>query len=343
MRTLGAGGAEGCVHLVLVGDMEIDRERPEEVFAHVLPELKKADVRFGGLEASLSEKGSPLTGKIVMRHHPRMLAGYLAGGFDALAFASNHCMDYGIEPFVETLALLERHGIRYSGAGRDIAQARTPAVVESGGTRVGFLTYLLELPLGWGAHPLKPGVAPIRQDALYGPPFVNEEDLEAMAADIARTRPGVDVLVVSCHWGASQSRTLTLPQRAVARAAVDAGADLILGTHPHILQGIEVYRGKPIFYAVGNFVLDHDHPMFMPSVRESILVRCLVENGRIARVAFVPVLIGKDGRPRILEEGEEECAGILQTMQTLSGKLGTRLSVSGNEALVIPLAENPTA
>ncbi len=160
-------------------------------------------------------------------------------------------MDYGVAPFVETMELLERSGIAYSGAGRNIHEARAPAVIERGSVRYGFLSYVLELPLGWGAGPEKPGVAPIRQDALYGPPYVNEEDVEAMVADVERARLSVDFLLASFHWGVSQSRTLTLSQRAVAHAAVEAGVDVVVGHHPHILQGIEVYQDRPAFLRLG--------------------------------------------------------------------------------------------
>ena len=88
-----------------------------------------------------------------------------------MAFASNHCMDYGVEPFVETMKLLERNGIAYSGAGRNIQEARTPAVMERGGVRYGFLSYVLELPMGWGAGPEKPGVTPIRPGCALWPPL----------------------------------------------------------------------------------------------------------------------------------------------------------------------------
>ena len=320
--------------LVVVGDMEIDRPEPRNTFSKVASYLDAADMRFGGLEASMSHLGEPATGKIVMRHDPEMIQGYLEGGFDALAFASNHCMDYGVEPFVETMELLERNGIAYSGAGRNIQEARTPAVLERGGVRYGFLSYVLELPLGWGAGPAKPGVAPIRQDALYGPPYVNEEDLEAMIADVVRARPRVDFLLASFHWGASQSRTLTLSQQAVAHAAIEAGADVVIGHHPHIVQGVEVYRGRPVFYALGNFVLDHDHPMFLPTARESICLKLTLRGGALGRAAISPVLIEADGSPRILGEEEPKSAEILGTLESLSIKLGTRLKISQGEGIV---------
>ena len=314
--------------------MEIDRPEPRNTFSKVASYLDAADLRFGGLEASMSYLGAPASGKIVMRHSPEMIQGYLEGGFDALAFASNHCMDYGVEPFVETMELLERNGIAYSGAGRNIQEARTPAVIERGGVRYGFLSYVLELPLGWGAGPSKPGVAPIRQDPLYGPPYVNEEDLEAMIADVERTRPRVDFLLASFHWGASQSRTLTLSQQAAAQAAVEAGVDVVVGHHPHIVQGVEVYRGRPVFYALGNFVLDHDHPMFLPTARESICLKLTLRGGVLEGAAISPVLIEADGSPRIPGPEEPKSAEILDTLKALSEKLGTRLDISGGEGMV---------
>ena len=328
------GPAGGNICVAIVGDMEVDRKDPEKVFDKVNPELRKADIRFGGLEAPLSGRGSPAGGKIVMRHDPKMVAAYLAGGFEVVAFASNHCLDYGIEPFLDTLDLLDRHRIHYVGAGRNIEAARKPAIIEKKGTRVGFLSYLLLVPLGWGAHPARAGIAPIREDALYGPPYVNEEDLEAMIQDIERTRPNVDVLVASFHWGASQSRTLTLSQKATAHAAIDAGADLVIGRHPHILQGIEVYKGKAIFYALGNFVLDHAHPMFLPTVRESILVRCVIQEKAIRRLSFCPVFLGDDGRPEILTEKDGRSKTIFETLRILSQKLNTSIQYSGNEGLI---------
>ncbi len=320
--------------LIVVGDMEIDRPEPRNTFSKVATYLKAADLRFGGLEASLSRLGEPASGKIVMRHDPEMIQGYLEGGFEVLAFASNHSMDYGVEPFVDTLELLERNGIAYSGAGRNIQEARTPVVIERGGVRYGFLSYVLELPLGWGAGPAKPGVAPIRQDALYGPPYVNEEDLEAMVVDVERARPRVDSLLASFHWGASQSRTLTLSQQAVAHAAIEAGVDIVIGHHPHIVQGIEVYRGKPAFYALGNFVLDHDHPMFLPSARESICLKVTLRDGVPDQAVISPVLIETDGSPRIPGPEDPKSAEILGILKILSDRLGTRFEISGGEGTV---------
>ena len=342
MRQMAGRKSGAGISIAIVGDMEVNRSEPEKVFDKVMPELSKADIRFGGLEAPLSVRGTPLTGKIIMRHDPRMIEAYLAGGFEVVAFASNHCLDYGIEPFVDTLDLLDQKQIRYVGAGRNIDEARKPAIIQKNGVRVGFLSYLQFLPMGWWAHPAKPGVAPIREDALYGPPYVNEEDLEAMALDIKRTRAQADIVVSSYHWGQSQSRMLTLSQKAVAHAAIDAGADLVIGRHPHIVQGIEVYKGRAIFYAIGNFALDHAHPMFLPTVKESLLIRCDIENNSIRRLSFLPVIIGDDGRPEILAGKDARAQTLLGPLCALSKKLRTPLRLVGDE-VVVPVGRRAAA
>ncbi|MED5579417.1 MAG: CapA family protein [Nitrospinota bacterium] len=325
---------ENEISILFTGDIEINREKPKEVFDKVIDEFESVDLRFGFLESSLSNKGEPVHGKIVMRHDPMMIDGYIAGGFDVLGFATNHCLDYGFEPFVDTLKLLEEKGIKYTGAGRNIRDARTPVVIESKGTKIGFLTYILNIPMGWGAQPERPGVAPIRQDPLYGPPYVNEEDLESMVEDVKETKKNLDVLVSTFHWGSSQSRTLTLAQKAVAHAAIDAGVDLVVGSHPHILQGIEVYNGKAIFYNLGNLVLDHDHPMFMPTVKESILLKCTIHEKKIRSLSFSPTYIENDGRPAILSEEDKKFKVIQESMEKMSEKLGTNFSLEANRFIL---------
>ena len=311
------------ISILFTGDIEINRENPEKVFDNIIDEFENVDFRFGFLESSLSHKGEPAQGKIVMRHDPRMINGYIAGGFDILGFATNHCLDYGFEPFVETLKLLEQKGIQYTGAGRNIKDARTPVVIESNDTKIGFLTYILNIPMGWGAQPDRPGVAPIREDPLFGPPYVNEEDLESMIEDVKETKKNVDILVATFHWGSSQSRTLTLSQKAVAHTAIDSGVDLVVGSHPHIIQGIEVYNHKAIFYNLGNLVLEHDHPMFMPTVKESILLKCTIHKDKITDLSFSPAYIEDDGRPVVLDEKDEKFKVIQRNLEKISKKLGT--------------------
>ena len=315
------------ISILFTGDIEINRENPEKVFEKVIDEFESVDFRFGFLESSLSNKGDPAQGKIVMRHDPKMIDGYIAGGFDVLGFATNHCLDYGFEPFVDTLELLEKKGFKYTGAGRNIKDARTPVVIESKGTKIGFLTYILNIPMGWGAQPERPGIVPIREDPLFGPPYVNEEDIESMIEDVKNTKENVDVLVSTFHWGSSQSRTLTLSQKAVAHTAIDSGVDLVVGSHPHILQGIEIYNGRAIFYNLGNLVLDHDHPMFMPTVKESILLKCTIHEKKIRELSFLPTYIENDGRPVILSEEDERFKIIQESMEKISGKLGTTFSL----------------
>ena len=141
-----------------------------------------------------------------------------------------------------------------------------------------------------------------------------------MIEDVKNTKENVDVLVSTFHWGSSQSRTLTLSQKAVAHTAIDSGVDLVVGSHPHILQGIEIYNGRAIFYNLGNLVLDHDHPMFMPTVKESILLKCTIHEKKIRELSFLPTYIENDGRPVILSEEDERFKIIQESMEKISGK-----------------------
>jgi len=164
---------------------------------------------------------------------------------------------------------MKESGVSVIGAGRNIAEARQPVVVERNGARIGFLGYCSVVPKGFEAGPEKAGVAPVRATTSYeqvdwqpgAPPRIisrpNPDDLEAMLADIKKLRPQVDVLVVSMHWGVHFVPALVAAyQREVGHAAIDTGADIVVGHHAHILKGIEVYKGKAIFFSLCNFASD---------------------------------------------------------------------------------------
>jgi poly-gamma-glutamate capsule biosynthesis protein CapA/YwtB (metallophosphatase superfamily) len=154
--------------------------------------------------------------------------------------------------------------------GDDIEEARKPAIFERDGTRIAFLGYCSVSPKSYYAVPGRAGVAPMRAITHYEPleddqpgtpckimTWPLKRDLDALVADVERVRPHVDIVVVSLHWGIHHLRgQIADYQPAVPRAAIDAGADIILGHHPHIVKGIEVYRGKGIFYSIGDFARD---------------------------------------------------------------------------------------
>ena len=179
-------------------------------------------------------------------------------------------MDWGREAFYQTIGVLKEEGMQVIGVGKNIDEARTPTIIEIGETKIGFLGYNTILPQDYYATKNRPGCAPMRGLTVYEPiehdqpgtpcrihTFPHREDLQNLLTDIRKLRSQVDVLVLSIHWGIHfVPAVLADYQRDVAHAAIDAGADIILGHHTHILKPIEVYKGKVIFYSLANFALD---------------------------------------------------------------------------------------
>ena len=261
---------ENTLTLVAVGDVGPKRAHAEEVFDLTRAILRGADITFGQLESNLSLRGTQQLhmglGSIA---HPRVGEALAGAGFDVMSFASNHSLDYSEEALLDTLDVMQRNKIEIIGAGRDIFEARRPAIFERKNTRVGFLAYCSVVPKGFDARNNKSGVAPVRASTAYEqadwqpgtpPRIVTKafpDDLEAMVGDIRSLRQQVDVLVVSMHWGVHFVPSIIAGyQYEVGHAAIDAGADIIIGTHAHILKGIEVYRGKAIFFSLCNFCMD---------------------------------------------------------------------------------------
>jgi len=328
------------------GDIGMNRENPDSIFDGVREVLDKGELVFGQLELCLTDKGSPAAQcRLPMRCHPSGGGAIKRAGYDVISFATNHCMDWGREGFSDTLDVLKRNGLNVIGAGEDIFEARKPYIAEINGAKVGFLGYNSILPQDYYATEDRPGCAPLRGHTLYeqiehdqpGTPcrihtFPHRGDLNAMLEDIDALRPKVDILVMSFHWGLHFiPAVLADYQRDIAYAAIDRGADIILGHHPHILKAIEVYKGKVIFYSLGNFALDtpdkfdsnvtkrksHEaiknlNPDMAKGGRimprdsyKTIICRADIIDGQLKNVGFIPVLIDEgSSNPRVLSPEE---------------------------------------
>jgi poly-gamma-glutamate capsule biosynthesis protein CapA/YwtB (metallophosphatase superfamily) len=261
----------GDVLIYGVGDIAPLRENPGSIFEKVAPVIKRSDIAFCQLEINLSSKGSPLPqARLAMQADRETARAIKNAGFNIVSFASNHCMDWGIESFMDTIDALKEQGLYVIGAGRNIDEARKPAIIEIRGNRVAFLAYNTILPYGYWAESDRPGCAPMRALTLYeqiehdqpGTPckthtFAHRDDLSAMIWDIQAARQKADVVILSMHWGIHFIPAVIAEyQREIGHTAIDNGADLILGHHAHILKGTEVYKGKAIFYSMCNFALD---------------------------------------------------------------------------------------
>lgn len=213
-------------------------------FAHVAPILDNADFRIANLECVVARGGSPEPKKTyVFRAHPRVLKP-LKRHFDALALANNHSGDYGPAAFSEMLQHLERAGIRHFGGGENLEHAHRPVLIERKGLRIAILSYNEFLPRSFEADGDRPGIA--------------WSDDEQVVFDIANARSidRADVVIPFMHWGWENEPLASARQRRLARLMIDAGADAVVGGHPHVTQDFEEYRGKPIIYSLGNFVFD---------------------------------------------------------------------------------------
>jgi poly-gamma-glutamate capsule biosynthesis protein CapA/YwtB (metallophosphatase superfamily) len=371
------------VLLYAVGDVSPRRidygEAPESLFANVADTIKQADISLCQLECNLSTRGGLQYRHYVTwygRAHPDNVKSLRHAGFTLVTHASNHCFDYGPESLLETIDVLRKNGIQVIGVGSNLQEARAPAIIERKGTKVAFLNYNSVLPDEYEAREEKPGCAPIKVGTYYEPQeyqagtppeivtIPHEEEVEAMEEDIRRARAEADVVVVSMHWGIHHVPGMLADyQFTVGHRAIDAGADLVLGTHAHLVKGIEVYKGKVIFFSLGNFAQETPHhlkppagafsslwgPKYghskhepgarynkQPDKRYTMMVKCSIQNKKITKVSFVPGWINDLAEPRLLSHHEPEFQEVTDYIDRWSAELGTRLTVQGDEVVVCP-------
>src|SRR5271156_6287937 len=259
-----------AVVLLGCGDVGPIHEPMERYSELVRATLAGADIRFAQVERTYSERGAlrPDSGGGHGRLPPKMASVLTDCGFNVASVAGNHAMDWGAEALLDTIELLRGMGIQTIGGGRNLAEARQPAIIECKGLRIAMLAYCSVLHEGYAAGPDTPGVAPMRAYARYEavdyqpgvPPRVittpDEQDLADLVADVRAARDRVDAVVLSLHWGVHfVPRLIADYQKIVAQAAFAAGADLILGHHAHVPKAIEVCGGKTCFYSLSNFIM----------------------------------------------------------------------------------------
>ncbi len=316
------------ITIVVVGDVVLSREQPGEAFAKVIDEIKSGTFSCCNFEVPLSNKGIPQYGKAeAVRAAPGMIEGFIHAGFKVVSLANNHTMDYGPEALLDTIELIDSRGILRAGAGRNGEEAWRPAFFSCGGMRFAFVSFATEAFLGYGAHSNKPGIAMIRRDPLYGPTCVNPHDVEMMMEVIETASQKADFVIAALHWGLSQSRALTQSQMTLGHAAVNAGAGLVIGTHPHVLQGVEVYKKSAILYSLGNFVFDLAAPFLSPATRDTVLVKVKLSRDVIKEVAFLPAWINDEGQPEMVDRKHPKSSEILQTIRRYSPSKKSNLSI----------------
>ena len=352
-----------AITFVGAGDVIIDREKPETIFRHVSDVFKSADIAYLNMEQVLSEKGTPHPRQAVYSSS-KMVDAYIHNGIDVVSLATNHIMDWGAEGLFGTLETLKSAGIPYCGAGKNLDEARKPAILERKGTKVGFLNFCTVAFDEYSATEDSPGLASLKVYTVYErvdyqpatPPLIisitKKEDLAVLVEAIENLKAQVDVVILTMHWGQHLLPAI-IPDYCfeMGHAAIDAGADMIIGSHTHILKGIEMYKGKPIFYSVGNFALelgahmtDHKHVNKLDRIkdwhdrRKTMIAKAIIEDGKIARVSYIPCYERDDKEPETLKRDDPRAKDVYDYVVEISRSEGitTDFQWDGDEVLVLP-------
>ena len=267
----------------------VDPAAPLKPFAK---RLAAAEITVGNFESTLSTAGSPTQGGDSFAASPRVIPGLRAAGFDLLSLANNHVGDYGDRALRQTLDRFAATKIDTVGAGRDLAAARRPVVIERDGVRVGFIAVdsIGESP---AATRNRAGTNRLNMPPRTGP--LDRAALRRISSDIRSLNKRVDVVIVLTHWGTQYTHRPEPSQRAAARAFADAGADLVIGGHPHWVQGFETVGTAAVVHSLGNFVFDMD---FQTKTREGIFLEIVLWGGAVKAVEPVPYVIDGAFTPR---------------------------------------------
>lgn len=306
------------ITLLAVGDIMLSRHIGKVMakkgndypFEQIAPTIKKGDIVFGNLESILGKSNDPPFFSdnpynfLAVPDAAKTLKG---SGFTVLNLANNHAMDFGSSPILQTRELLKKEGIEAFGAGKDLKEARKPAIVEVNGLRFAFLGYSIIFYPQARAGKNNAGVSPIR--------------LAHIKKDIQAVRSKADFVIVSFHWGEEYHDLPNQKQRDIAHQTIDWGADMILGHHPHVLQGIELYKDKVIAYSLGNFIFDQKGD----GKDRSIILSCIFRGKALRSVEITPLDRFNTYYPKIAEGQPKQ--EILEKMRAIS----------------LPLNSDPTA
>jgi hypothetical protein len=284
------GTSKGVVRLAAVGDLLLAPDPAGTAYLRdpglISPEVRsllaESDVVFGNLECTLPGDGRCISAEPRVIATPELVRAVKAAGFSIVTLANNHTFDCFQSGYENLRGLLKELGLPHFGAGMNLDEAAAPAIVEKNGLRLAFLgavdqrsgPYQFATPSRWGVAPL---------------------DIDRLLRQIRDLRPHVDHVLVSLHWGEERFLIPSPTQVQQAHALVDAGASLVLGHHPHVLQGLEIHRGSPIAYSLGNFIADEVYFTNGDAVRWNrtgrtgcILLAELGANAALANVCQVP-------------------------------------------------------
>jgi poly-gamma-glutamate capsule biosynthesis protein CapA/YwtB (metallophosphatase superfamily) len=312
-----------AIQIGLMGDVMIGRLVNEQmnhvpalyIWGDVYSLLESNDLNIINLEAALTHSPHLVPKVFNFKADPYKVKALVGASIHVANLANNHILDYSEEGLLETLATLDKAGIKHIGAGRNITEASAPVIIDIKGIKIGILGCTDNEP-GWLATQSQPGVK-----------FLEIGNIEAIREDIQKLRPQVNLLILSIHWGPNM---VERPSKAFVQFAhdlIDCGVDLIHGHSAHIFQGVEVYKGKLILYDTGDFIDDYYVDPLLRNDRSFLfLVKCTKEG--IQELRLIPVLIGPC---QVNKANLSEALQIIQRMQKLSKEMKTEFIMQNGE------------
>ncbi|MBN1543741.1 CapA family protein, partial [candidate division KSB1 bacterium] len=318
------------LHLAAVGDLmlgswvidKVERLGVDYPFDGTRSVVQAADVAIANLEAPLTDGGAEFADKTYTFRVPTHFAhGIRRAGFDVVTLANNHIVDYGCDGLADTRTALDSVGVLYCGAGANREQACQPVIWEQGNRRVAFIGYSFTFPTEFWAGRDRCGTC-------HPSEILMEET-------IRQARNQADWVVVSFHWGQEKRETPKEYQVYFAHRAIDSGADLVLGHHPHVLQGLEIYRNRLIAYSLGNYAFGS----FSRNARDSIILRVLLQDNGLLFARVVPISVynhSVEFQPQLLFGSEAE--RVVRDLNRLSAPLNNGRSVLRSDGVLLPLA-----
>ncbi|MFA5106994.1 MAG: CapA family protein [Patescibacteria group bacterium] len=287
----------GRTTLIAVGDIMLSRTVGQKIREHGIGYpfekttgiLTSGDFAFGNLETSITEGPVVKSGTMMFRADPGVENALKDNELIILSLANNHTPNYGQKGLLDTFDYLTKAGIQYVGAGKNGEEAHTPKIVERAGTRIAFLAYNDSdvVPASYEASSSRAGTALM--------------NINTLKKDIETAKQKADVVFVSMHSGTEYVPGPNARQTAFAHAAIEAGAELVIGHHPHVVQSVEEYQGKLIIYSLGNFVFDQ---MWSTETQQGVVAEILLAGSTVTNVEFTPIMIEDYAQPR-LAQGEE--------------------------------------
>jgi poly-gamma-glutamate capsule biosynthesis protein CapA/YwtB (metallophosphatase superfamily) len=325
-------GVDDEIRVSAVGDIMLDGSaRPvlqehgyDYPFANMRALFQDSQVVIGNLEGPLTTRGTAELDKTYTFRSPpdKVSAALKNAGFNVVTLANNHTLDFGPEGLAQTIEALDRAGIQHVGAGADLTAARRAAFVTASGQRIALLGYSVTLPETFYAGHNKAGTA-----------FAHEAQVRA---DVAAARLQADIVIVSFHWGQEGKTELRDYQTHLGHAAIDAGAQAVLGHHPHILQAIEYYKDGVILYSLGNFTFGS----YSKTAAASAVAQLTFRHGRLASLRMIPIMVDNfevQFQPRVLSGADADA--VVTTLQDLSElQHTTLLNMAGVAQLQLPQA-----